>query len=71
MDVVVNRIRVNQEIKQKFGDFKENCFPKPSGGCRCNEKDANGTDVEKKYDSEEECKVAVASVQPLNNSLIF
>uniref|UniRef100_A0A914S109 Uncharacterized protein n=1 Tax=Parascaris equorum TaxID=6256 RepID=A0A914S109_PAREQ len=48
---------VNEQIKEKFGDFKENCFPKPSGGCRCNEKDADGNEVVARYDSEADCKV--------------
>ncbi|VDK27287.1 unnamed protein product [Anisakis simplex] len=48
---------MNEEIKQRYGSFKENCFPKPSGGCRCNEKDANGNDIVHKYDSDAECRV--------------
>jgi len=50
---------VNEEIKQKFGLFKENCFPKPSGGCKCNEKDANGNEVVATYGTDAECKIAV------------
>jgi len=67
LDVVVNRIHVNEEIKEKFGDFKENCFPKPSGGCRCNERDSNGTEVEKKYDTDVECKVPMATFRMKRN----
>jgi len=59
LDTLVNKIHVNQEINQKYGDFKENCFPKPSGGCNCNEKAVNGTDVVKKYELDEQCKVPV------------
>jgi len=60
LDTLVNKIRVNQEINQKFGDFKKNCFPKPSGGCNCNEKSADGTgEVVKKYESEAQCKVPI------------
>ncbi|TMS38030.1 hypothetical protein L596_004845 [Steinernema carpocapsae] len=51
---------VNEEIKQKFGQFKENCFPKPSGGCKCNEKDGNGNEVVATYGSDAECKVSVS-----------
>ncbi|KAK0398463.1 hypothetical protein QR680_002598 [Steinernema hermaphroditum] len=51
---------VNEEIKQKFGQFKENCFPKPSGGCKCNEKDANGNEMVATYGSDAECKVSVS-----------
>ncbi|PIO63293.1 hypothetical protein TELCIR_15106 [Teladorsagia circumcincta] len=49
---------LNEEIKDKFGDFKENCFPKPSGGCKCNEKDAHGNEVVTAYNNAEECKVS-------------
>ncbi|VDM48771.1 unnamed protein product [Toxocara canis] len=52
---------MTEEIKQKFGDFKENCFPKPSGGCRCNEKDQHGNDIVGIYDSDAECKVLLPS----------
>ncbi|CAB3409584.1 unnamed protein product [Caenorhabditis bovis] len=48
---------VNDEIKEKFGNFKENCFPKPSGGCKCNEKDANGNEVVTSYNNAEQCSV--------------
>ncbi|KAK6024463.1 hypothetical protein OSTOST_09725 [Ostertagia ostertagi] len=49
---------LNEEIKDKFGDFKENCFPKPSGGCKCNEKDAQGNEVVTAYNNAEECKIS-------------
>uniref|UniRef100_A0A914R910 Uncharacterized protein n=1 Tax=Parascaris equorum TaxID=6256 RepID=A0A914R910_PAREQ len=29
-----NKKKLNEEIKQKFGAFKENCFPRPSGGMK-------------------------------------
>ncbi|KAK6749756.1 hypothetical protein RB195_002018 [Necator americanus] len=48
---------LNQEIKEKFGDFKENCFPKPSGGCKCNEKDALGNEVVTAYNNPSECRI--------------
>ena len=54
-----NKADVNAEIEEKFGDFKENCFPKPSGGCSCNEKDADGNEVVAKYDAEAQCKLPV------------
>jgi hypothetical protein len=31
---------------------------RPSGGCTCNEKDAEGNDVVAKYITDEECKVS-------------
>uniref|UniRef100_A0A915B6M0 Uncharacterized protein n=1 Tax=Parascaris univalens TaxID=6257 RepID=A0A915B6M0_PARUN len=52
-----NKKKLNEEIKQKFGAFKENCFPRPSGGCNCNEKDAHGKEVVAKYSSDAECKI--------------
>uniref|UniRef100_A0A0M3ICK0 Thyroglobulin type-1 domain-containing protein n=1 Tax=Ascaris lumbricoides TaxID=6252 RepID=A0A0M3ICK0_ASCLU len=57
LETALKKQEVNEQIKEKFGDFKENCFPKPSGGCRCNEKDANGNEVVARYDSEADCKV--------------
>ncbi|EFO89989.1 hypothetical protein CRE_22082 [Caenorhabditis remanei] len=54
---------LNEEIKEKFGAFKENCFPKPSGGCKCNEKDANGNEVVTAYNNPEQCKVSAARVK--------
>uniref|UniRef100_A0A1I7XC45 Secreted protein n=1 Tax=Heterorhabditis bacteriophora TaxID=37862 RepID=A0A1I7XC45_HETBA len=48
---------LNDEIKEKFGDFRENCFPKPSGGCKCNEKDAHGNEVVATYNNANQCKV--------------
>lgn len=53
----LHKTELNEEIKEKFGDFKENCFPKPSGGCKCNEKDAEGNDVVTTYSNIAECHV--------------
>ncbi|KJH46359.1 hypothetical protein DICVIV_07569 [Dictyocaulus viviparus] len=52
-----NKANLNEEIEGKFGNFKENCFPKPSGGCRCNEKDAHGNEVVTSYNNAAECKI--------------
>ncbi|GMR33673.1 hypothetical protein PMAYCL1PPCAC_03868 [Pristionchus mayeri] len=46
---------LNEEIRQRFGGFKENCFAKPSGGCKCNEKDAQGNDVVAAYNDVAKC----------------
>lgn len=54
-----NKARLNEEFKQKYGNLKENCFPRPKGGCRCVEKDADGNEVEKKFDSEADCNVSI------------
>jgi hypothetical protein len=48
---------LNEEFKEKFGALRENCFPRPSGGCRCNEKNAQGDEITVNYDSISECGV--------------
>ncbi|KAF8375472.1 ccg-1 [Pristionchus pacificus] len=53
-----NKKKLNEEIKEKFGGFKENCFPKPSGGCKCNEKDAEGNEVVATYDDAAKCEAS-------------
>uniref|UniRef100_A0A183DGX4 Kazal-like domain-containing protein n=1 Tax=Gongylonema pulchrum TaxID=637853 RepID=A0A183DGX4_9BILA len=53
----IHKDELNQEIRRRYGDFKEDCFPKPSGGCRCNEKDAAGNVVVRRYDDEKQCKI--------------
>ncbi|MFH4973872.1 hypothetical protein AB6A40_000581 [Gnathostoma spinigerum] len=52
-----NKQKLSEEIKTKFGDFKDGCFPRPSGGCRCNEKNSLGEEVVVTHDKPEECKV--------------
>lgn len=52
-----NKKALNEEFKEKYGQLKENCFPRPGKGCRCTEKDASGHDKEKLYDSDADCKV--------------
>ncbi|GMT02319.1 hypothetical protein PENTCL1PPCAC_24493 [Pristionchus entomophagus] len=52
-----NKQKLNQEIADKFGGFKQNCFPKPAGGCKCNEKDAQGNDVVSTYDDAAKCQM--------------
>jgi len=53
-----NKKQLNKEFEKKFGSLKENCYPRPKGGCRCAEKDAQGTEVERLYDSEVDCNVS-------------
>lgn len=60
-DVVAQKQKVNEEIKARYGNFKENCFPKPSGGCKCNEKNAAGEEIVATYNTDAECKVQVRS----------
>uniref|UniRef100_A0AC34Q1T4 Uncharacterized protein n=1 Tax=Panagrolaimus sp. JU765 TaxID=591449 RepID=A0AC34Q1T4_9BILA len=50
-----NKEKLNQEFKEKFGNLKENCFPRPGKGCRCTEKDEAGNEVTKNYDTPSEC----------------
>lgn len=35
--------------------MRANCFPRASSGCRCTEKDENGQEITKNYDSPAEC----------------
>jgi len=62
VETAANKAAVNAEIEEKFGDFKENCFPRPSGGCKCNEQDGDGNDVVAKYDTDAECKLSLITV---------
>jgi hypothetical protein len=57
VQTVINKAILNEEINQRFGAFKDNCFPKPSGGCSCNERDADGNETVAKYSTDAECKV--------------
>uniref|UniRef100_A0A8R1XTV8 Uncharacterized protein n=1 Tax=Onchocerca volvulus TaxID=6282 RepID=A0A8R1XTV8_ONCVO len=49
--------QLNEEIKERYGNYRENCFPMPSGGCKCNEKDPSGNEVVKEYDEDMQCKI--------------
>lgn len=49
---------LNKEILEKFGDFKENCFPKPSGGCKCNVDLGQGETVIE-YSEPRDCRKSV------------
>lgn len=46
-------------LRKQYGDFRENCFPRPSGGCRCNVMEPDGMQTVKNYDSEAQCRVPV------------
>uniref|UniRef100_A0A914E5C7 Uncharacterized protein n=1 Tax=Acrobeloides nanus TaxID=290746 RepID=A0A914E5C7_9BILA len=52
-----NKAELNKEFEQKYGNMKENCFPRPGKGCRCVEKDASGNEVERRYEEDSDCKV--------------
>ncbi|OZC11034.1 hypothetical protein X798_01860 [Onchocerca flexuosa] len=49
--------QLNEEIKERYGNYRENCFPMPSGGCKCNEKDPDGNEIVKEYDEDMQCKI--------------
>jgi len=66
-----NKAKLNEEFKEKYAGMRENCFPRPGSGCRCTEKDAEGTEVTKLYDSPADCGVqhdpaAIEAKQELN-----
>ncbi|VDK76284.1 unnamed protein product [Litomosoides sigmodontis] len=56
VQTVHNKKNVNEEIKDRYGNYKEGCFPTPSGGCKCIERDAAGDEVVKKY-NKTQCKI--------------
>jgi hypothetical protein len=69
-----NKANLNKEFKEKFAGLRENCFPRPSSGCRCTEKNENGEEVTKNYDSMAECGVqhdpaAIEAKKELNKEL--
>ncbi|CAD5226661.1 unnamed protein product [Bursaphelenchus xylophilus] len=45
------------DIKKKYGDLKENCFPRPGvkAGCRCTFKNDKGEEQVKLFDNKSEC----------------
>lgn len=57
VQTVYNKKHVNEEIKDRYGNYKEDCFPTPSGGCKCVERDAAGDEVIKKYDDKTQCRI--------------
>lgn len=56
MQTIANKAALNQEFKKTFGGLREGCFPRPKKGCRCVEKDANGNEETKLYDTPEQCQ---------------
>lgn len=62
-----NKQKVNVEIKEKFKDFRDNCFPRGSGhGCTCSVTDASGREDSVTFDTDEKCKKPV-EVQTAEN----
>jgi hypothetical protein len=62
-----NKQAMNEEFKEKYGNLKQNCFPRPGKGCRCTEKDANGSEVEHKYETDAECKEPIRQKRQSQN----
>ncbi|VBB26482.1 unnamed protein product [Acanthocheilonema viteae] len=67
-----NKKQVNEDLKDRYGNYKEDCFPTPSGGCKCIERNADGDKMVRKYDDETECKIPqkikrIASERPSQN----
>ncbi|CAJ0600881.1 unnamed protein product [Cylicocyclus nassatus] len=56
-----NKKNLAKEIQQKFGGFKDNCFPKPSGGCKCNVDMGFGEETRKEFSSNADCKKSIES----------
>ncbi|MFH4983598.1 hypothetical protein AB6A40_010307 [Gnathostoma spinigerum] len=59
LQTAANKKKLSEEIKNKYGGFRDGCFPRPSGGCRCNEKNDKGEDMVKTYSNAEDCQVRV------------
>uniref|UniRef100_A0A915K163 Uncharacterized protein n=1 Tax=Romanomermis culicivorax TaxID=13658 RepID=A0A915K163_ROMCU len=45
-----NHRKMIKEFKTKFGGLKDNCFPRPNGGCRCVEKGPDNQEKTVMYD---------------------
>uniref|UniRef100_A0A1I8EPF3 Uncharacterized protein n=2 Tax=Wuchereria bancrofti TaxID=6293 RepID=A0A1I8EPF3_WUCBA len=70
---VHNKKQLNKEIKDRYGNYKQDCFLLPSGGCKCSERDEVGNEVVKKYDDGAHCKFSqknkrTANEQPPQNA---
>jgi len=55
IETAENKKKLNEEFTQKHGGLKENCFPRVTG-CVCTDKDAVGNEVQKRYESDADCK---------------
>uniref|UniRef100_A0A0N5CGY1 Uncharacterized protein n=1 Tax=Strongyloides papillosus TaxID=174720 RepID=A0A0N5CGY1_STREA len=56
VQTALNKIELNKEFKIVAGNMKDNCFPKPSGGCKCTEKDGDGNEIVVPYDDVAQCR---------------
>jgi len=58
-----NKQKLNEEFKAKYGGLKDNCYPRPGRGCRCVEKNENGEETEKRYETDADCKVPASGTR--------
>ncbi|KAI6238151.1 hypothetical protein M3Y99_00712700 [Aphelenchoides fujianensis] len=59
-----NKKAVLEELKTDVANLKDGCYPRPSNiGCRCTEKDADGHDVAKIYETDAECRTDAEPVE--------
>lgn len=49
-------------LRKMHGNLRENCFPRPSGGCICTVKQSNGVETVENYSSDEQCKLDITGI---------
>ncbi|VDO51587.1 unnamed protein product [Brugia timori] len=47
-------------LQKMHNNLRENCFPRPSGGCACTVKQGDGVETVENYDSSEQCRLDIA-----------
>lgn len=57
LEQTVHNKQLNEEITGQYGNYKEDCFPISSGGCKCIDRNATGDEAVKKYDDGMQCKI--------------
>uniref|UniRef100_A0A7E4ZY21 Thyroglobulin type-1 domain-containing protein n=1 Tax=Panagrellus redivivus TaxID=6233 RepID=A0A7E4ZY21_PANRE len=67
---VENARKVKEELLQKYANLRDNCFPRPKSGCRCNEKDSEGNEIVARYDTNAECQVQPAATRVKRGQVI-
>lgn len=54
---VIQKRDTSALIKEKFGDFKDGCFPRgSSNGCTCTAKNLDGSEATHTFNTDVECK---------------
>uniref|UniRef100_A0A0N5A3H6 Uncharacterized protein n=1 Tax=Parastrongyloides trichosuri TaxID=131310 RepID=A0A0N5A3H6_PARTI len=56
VETAENKLNLNKEFKAVAGNMKDNCFPKPSGGCKCTEKNSKGEEEIVAYNDIAQCR---------------